>query len=474
MLFYKSFFINLSILVTCSYLFNLVYKQLFAKADWRLRQTAMVVIFILAGWLSMVFSVRTDGYALFDLRAVPIIFAALVFRDPRLLLVIGLGIAAFRYAVTGLTSTAVTGSINILMLGIVGALLVALFNRKHWRYRWKAGLAIFIINTVQVSGIALFGAVPTSLYLYEIAPFTYPTSLIVSTFFVFIMRDFYKEQRRGEELRHKNTILKKQAKELKSAKEELELKTLQLRQSAKFKSEFIATMSHELKTPLNSILLMSELIKDAEEEECAKNAKAAAQIHEAGTELLRIIEDILDLSKLEAGKMEPVSELVSPQDLGQLVAYQHQELVAHKKGLQIVLEHAPDTPEAIMTDMFRLNQLLRILLHQVSAYAEEGSILLRIEPDQDQDGILFRIASCHAVLPQAHRELLQQAIYTDRPELLQAVGIGGLGLSVCLRLATLLGGRLDFEISAEGKDSFVLRLPVDPAARLALAQTVPS
>ncbi|WP_305779909.1 LytS/YhcK type 5TM receptor domain-containing protein, partial [Paenibacillus sp. 598K] len=249
MLIYKSFFINLSILVTCSYLFNLVYKQLFAKADWRLRQTAMVVIFILAGWLSMVFSVRTDAYALFDLRAVPIIFAALVFRDPRLLLVIGLGIAAFRYAVTGLTSTAVTGSINILMLGIVGALLVALFNRKDWRYRWKAGLAIFIINTVQVTGIALFGAVPTSLYLYEIAPFTYPTSLIVSTFFVFIMRDFYKEQMRGEELRHKNTILKKQAKELKAAKEELELKTLQLRQSAKYKSEFMATMSHELKTP---------------------------------------------------------------------------------------------------------------------------------------------------------------------------------------------------------------------------------
>ncbi|WP_305779914.1 histidine kinase dimerization/phospho-acceptor domain-containing protein, partial [Paenibacillus sp. 598K] len=178
-------------------------------------------------------------------------------------------------------------------------------------------------------------------------------------------------------------------------------------------------------TPLNSILLMSELIKDAEEEECAKNAKAATQIHEAGTELLRIIEDILDLSKLEAGKMEPVSELVSPQDLGQLVAYQHQELVTHKKGLQIVLEHAPETPEAIMTDMFRLNQLLRLLLFQVSAYAEEGSILLRIEPDQDRNSILFRIASCHAVLPQAHRELLQEAISTDRPELLQAVGSGG-------------------------------------------------
>ncbi|MFS0723296.1 histidine kinase dimerization/phospho-acceptor domain-containing protein [Paenibacillus sp. 1P07SE] len=463
---YKTFFINLSILVTCSYLFNLIYKNIFATASWRIRQSVMVVIFIISGWLSMIFSVRVADYALFDLRAVPLIFGALVFRDPRLLLLIGAGIAASRYTVTGLTSTAVTGSINILLLGVAGAMLVRLFNRKQWDYRYKAFLSIIIINTTQVCGIALFGAIPTDLYLNEIAPFTYPTSLVVSGFFVFIMRDFYKEQMRGEEIHNKNTILQKQAMELKKAKENLEQKTVQLQQSSKYKSEFIANMSHELKTPLNSILLMSDLIKDAEEEECAANSKIAAQIHQSGTELLRIIEDILDLSKLEAGKMELAMEPVSLQELGQLIYYQHQELL-DEKGLNFRMELQPGMPETITTDPFRLNQLIRILLLLALKHTEEGSIRLTLMPDNQSGWIIIRLADTGIGLPPEHQRLLSRALQDNNPALLHAIGSGGLGLSVCQQLSLLLRGRLSFSSTEGAGSAFSLHLPAEPELQTA-------
>ena len=458
---YKSFFINLSILITCSYLFNLAYKQLFAHASWRLRQTAMVVIFILAGWLSMIFGVRAAEFALFDLRAVPIIFGVLVFRNPRLLIVIGIGIAASRYTITGMTSTAVTGSINILLLGITGALLVTLFNRKDWNYRFKAGLAIFIINTLQVTCIALFGAVPTDLYLKEIAPFTYPTGLLVSAFFVFIMRDFYKEQMRGEEIFRKHTILQKQAEELQQAKEDLEQKAVQLQQSSRYKSEFIANMSHELKTPLNSILLMSELIMDAEEEECAVNAKAATQIHEAGAELLRIIEDILDLSRLEAGKMELSMEPASLRELGQVSYYQHQELL-EEKGLDFRMEIHPSVPDTLTTDIFRLNQLIRILLMYACKHTSEGSITFNIQPDSRTGWIVLRLEDTGDGMPQEHQQLLQQALRENDPTLLQAIGSGGLSLSVSQQLTKLLGGVLSYSSQEGAGSSFAIHLPIIP------------
>lgn len=459
---YKSFFINLSILVTFSYLFNLAFKHIFAHASWRLRQVAMVVIFILAGWLSMIFGVQAAEFALFDLRAVPIIFGVLVFRDPRPLIIIGLGIAASRYTVTGITSTAVTGSINIVMLGIVGALLVSLFNRKSWDYRFKAFLSIFIVNTAQVSGIALFGAVPRELYLQEIAPFTYPTGILVSAFFVFIMRDFYKEQMRGEEIFRKHTILQKQTTELQHAKVSLEQKAVQLQQSSRYKSEFIANMSHELKTPLNSILLMSELIKDAEEEECAVNTKAATDIHEAGSELLQIIEDILDLSRLEAGKVELAIEPASLQELSQLLYYQHQEYL-QEKGLSFKIELPPGMSDTIETDIFRLNQLIRILLLHACKHTAEGSITFSIQPDSRLGWIILRLEDTGAGMPQEH-QLLLQALQDNNPALLHAIGSGGLGLSVCQQLTGLLGGTLSYSSLDGAGNSFSIHLPIEPTA----------
>ncbi|NHN34046.1 hypothetical protein G9U52_29935 [Paenibacillus sp. S3N08] len=101
----------------------------------------LVGVFIFSGWLTMVFAVKGAESTIFDLRAVPIIFGTLIFRDPRLVLIISLGIALSRYTITGFTNPAITGSINILLLGCLAALLIKLYNRKSWTYKRKAILS---------------------------------------------------------------------------------------------------------------------------------------------------------------------------------------------------------------------------------------------------------------------------------------------------------------------------------------------
>ncbi|MCY9694175.1 sensor histidine kinase, partial [Paenibacillus alginolyticus] len=480
-----------SILITSAYLFNLGFKYIFQNSSWKVKQAVLVGIFIVAGWLTMFFGVTEKEYTLFDLRTVPLIFGTLFFRDPRLVLLIGAGISLSRYTFAGITPQAITGSINIMLLGCLAALLVNIYRKKAWSYKKKALVSILSINTLQVIGIAMFGAIPTHLYLSKVVPHTYPAAILVGSFFVFIMRDFYEEQLRTQKLKRMNHILRHRTRELREKARELQL-------SSKYKSDFIANMSHELKTPLNSIMAMSQLLQeDVEQRE--ERISYADFIHTSGKELLQKINNILDIASVETGKMKILWELVSVEDMIQLMQYQFQTMT-EQKGLGFEVHIAANVSASIVTDANRLIQILRNLLMNAVKFTEHGGISVLVHIDQtieasqpelavshehkhtnmslwpfSQNGlvqqniqnvstqwVVFTVCDTGVGIDQDKQQLIFEAFYQEDSALTRRYEGTGLGLSISLKLARLLGGTLTLH-SVKGEGSrFSLRLPVYP------------
>src|SRR5205807_376770 len=196
-------------------------------------------------------------------------------------------------------------------------------------------------------------------------------------------------QQTNEELQEKAALLAEQNRniEIKNAEIEmarlgLEEKAEQLALSSKYKSEFLANMSHELRTPLNSLLILAKLLSDNQEGNLSgKQIEFASTIHKAGSDLLELINDILDLSKVEAGKMDITPADLAPTDVGQY-AGQAFTPVAEQKGLQFVTEIAENVANPIFTDEQRLQQILRNLLSNAFKFTEKGTVTLRIGPPE--------------------------------------------------------------------------------------------
>ncbi|MWC27798.1 ATP-binding protein [Paenibacillus sp. MMS18-CY102] len=377
MAFSKVFFINLSVLITIAYLFNIGYKYLFPNVSDRLKYAISMLVFVLAGWVTMLFGLRVGDTQLFDLRFVPLIMAILVFARPGAFLVIGAGIGAGRLFY-GVNEASWAGCMNMALLGVFAALINWYLQRVEWRFFWKACTAVVAINVLNAFDIAVMGVIPFRVYWLEVAPITLPLATLLSGFFVFMIRDFHKEQLRIGELRGMNIILRRQTKELREAKRDLEEKARQLMLASKYKSEFLANMSHELKTPLNSILLISQLIRDNDDERYGMDEVRYGEIiHSAGNDLLQLINDILDLSKVEAGKMDIVIEPISPLDLVQMMQAMFQPM-ADQKSVDFLVEYAEDVPDTLYTDALRVNQIMRNLLFNAFKFTETGSVTLHV------------------------------------------------------------------------------------------------
>ena len=183
----------------------------------------------------------------------------------------------------------------------------------------------------------------------------------------------------NEQLEERNQEAEQKSRELEISKEELEVKNEQLLQSSKYKSEFLANMSHELRTPLNSILILSEMLADKEPGEYTEEEREFAKvIHTSGNDLMALINDILDLSKIEAGKLEiffnetNVCEIV--ESLERVFTPQ-----AEQKGLELIIEKEEDLPSIFYTDEQRMQQILKNLLSNAVKFTEKGSVTMKLE-----------------------------------------------------------------------------------------------
>src|SRR5207248_2534142 len=191
-------------------------------------------------------------------------------------------------------------------------------------------------------------------------------------------------EQQAQLLEERNRDIETKNREIEQARLGLEEKAAQLALSSRYKSEFLANMSHELRTPLNSLLILSKLLLDNEAGNLtAKQMDFARTIRAAGSDLLELINDILDLSKIEAGKMDLLLDGIQLADICTYVRRTF-EPVAADKGLTLDIVLAVGVPSAIVTDEQRLQQILRNLLSNAFKFTARGGVTLRIERAEDE------------------------------------------------------------------------------------------
>jgi CheY-like chemotaxis protein/GAF domain-containing protein len=296
-------------------------------------------------------------------------------------------------------------------------------------------------------------------------------------------------QAQQEELRVTNEELEAQARlmseqkaevtkknrELELLRQELEEKVRELEMSSRYKSEFLSTMSHELRTPLNSILILSNALSENKRGNLdEKQVEHASVIYSAGTDLLSLINDILDISKIEEGKMELVIDDISPQELSEHFRRNFSH-VAENRGLSFHVQVEDNMPGHFFTDRQRLEQVLKNMLSNALKFTEQGSVTLKLDvPAEDE-----RLPSRHLVKGETMRfsvidtgigiapdkqQLIFEAFQQADGTTSRKYGGTGLGLTISRELARLLGGEIAIHSDGEGQGStFMLYLPIGSA-----------
>ncbi|SDO68351.1 HAMP domain-containing protein [Lentzea jiangxiensis] len=287
-------------------------------------------------------------------------------------------------------------------------------------------------------------------------------------------------QRSNAELEEKAALLATQNRdieaknlEIEQARQELETRARELALASKYKSEFLANMSHELRTPLNSLLILAQLLaQNPSRNLTPKQVEYAGIIHSAGSDLLGLINDILDLSKIEAGKMDITPERVSLRQLLDYVEVTFRPLTS-QKGLSFQLTTSPGTPPELVTDDTRLQQVLRNLLSNAVKFTETGGVELRIEvadpgelpPAMRAHGqaIMFRVSDTGIGIAEHQLESIFGAFQQADGTTSRKYGGTGLGLSISREIAYLLGGSITAESTLGKGSTFTLYLPVHSA-----------
>ncbi|MFK3795823.1 response regulator [Pseudomonas sp. NPDC088444] len=246
--------------------------------------------------------------------------------------------------------------------------------------------------------------------------------------------------------------------ELNIAQVELEARAEALQRSSKYKSEFLANMSHELRTPLNSSLILAKLLAENPHDNLTdEQVTFAESIYSAGNDLLNLINDILDIAKVEAGKLEVRPENSSVSRLVDNLRMMFEPLAADKK-LQFSVEIQPGTPVSLYTDRQRLEQVLKNLLSNAVKFTESGAVSLTVSR-QPGEGIVFAVRDSGIGIAEDQQESIFEAFHQADGTTARRYGGTGLGLSISRDLARLLGGSISVT-SALGQGSiFTLVLP---------------
>uniref|UniRef100_UPI000E5A597E HAMP domain-containing protein n=1 Tax=Caldimonas tepidiphila TaxID=2315841 RepID=UPI000E5A597E len=278
-------------------------------------------------------------------------------------------------------------------------------------------------------------------------------------------------QEKARLLAHQNQEVERKNTEVEQARQALEEKAEQLALTSKYKSEFLANMSHELRTPLNSLLILSDqLCKNSDGNLTVKQVDFAKTIHSSGNDLLMLINDILDLSKIESGTVAvDVSEL-RLDDLQRSVerSFRH---FAESKHVAFKVEMEQPLPKTMVTDVKRLQQIIKNLLSNAFKFTHDGQVSLTIasaregwSPDHEELGrapqvIAFSVSDTGIGIPPDKQQIIFEAFQQADGSTSRKYGGTGLGLAISRELSRLLGGEIKL-VSAPGKGStFTLYLP---------------
>jgi len=265
-------------------------------------------------------------------------------------------------------------------------------------------------------------------------------------------------QQANQELEERSRLLEERNELIVERNYEIQKKAEELALSTKYKSEFLANMSHELRTPLNSILLLSRLLSENHERNLSGDqVEYANVIQSSGKGLLTLIDEILDLSKIEAGKMELEYNSISlPDVIGELRGLF--DPLARDKGISFAVKTEDAVPEQIETDRLRLEQIIRNLISNAIKFTKEGSVELFVR--KAGDSIAFEVKDTGIGIPADKQQTIFEAFQQADGSTRRQFGGTGLGLSISRELARLLGGEIHLK-SEEGKgSSFTLVIPV--------------
>ncbi|MCW5254673.1 HAMP domain-containing protein [Streptomyces sp. SHP 1-2] len=289
-------------------------------------------------------------------------------------------------------------------------------------------------------------------------------------------------EEKAELLARQNRDIEVKNTEIEEARQVLEERAEQLAVSMRYKSEFLANMSHELRTPLNSLLILAKLLADnADANLSPKQVEFAETIHGAGSDLLQLINDILDLSKVEAGKMDVSLTRIALVQLVDYVEATFRPLTA-EKGLDLSVRVSPELPPTLHTDEQRLLQVLRNLLSNAVKFTDSGAVELVIRParddvpqgireqlleagsmtDPDTELIAFSVSDTGIGIAASKMRVIFEAFKQADGTTSRKYGGTGLGLSISREIAQLLGGEIHAQSEPGRGSTFTLYLPLHP------------